>query len=520
MRDKRYISMEKLRIILKGLYEGERIKAIVRKAGVSKNTVKSYKRLLKEIQESNPANAFDFESIYEVFKGLRKEERSTNWGWLKENIELVKEKLTGCKNLVRIHEVLKEKGFRGSYSSLSRYVSKYKASEESPIIRMETLPGEYAQVDFGSVGKIYDPLIGQERKAYVFVMTLCFSRHAYYEIVKEQNLDNWVLCHIHAFEYFAGVPQVIIPDNLKSAIIKASFSDPKMNRTYKELAIHYGFQVDPCIPYTPQHKGKVESGVKYVKNNFIPLRHFDSFEDANRKLLRWNEEKASKRIHGTTRKRPIELFLEFERKKLKVLPSCRYERACWKELKVHKDIHINFGYSYYSVPYEYKGFYLWCRGTKYKIEIFNAENKKIAEHKRVAKGQRSTNYAHYPPDKVKYMKSTTNWCKKRAGEIGENTLRLISKLLDEEPIRNLRAAQCIMWLIPKYSAFRLEKACQRALYFRNYTYHGVKNILERELDKQLLLFTEEQMEKKLDHTFARDIKQLLRGKEYGNWGTA
>jgi len=511
--------MDKLKSIIKGLLDKKKIKALTRQTGVSKNTIKTYRKILEKMIQGNPGIENDFGVIYEIFKDLRKEEKSTNFKWLKNNQELVKDKLVECKNLIRIHEVLKEKGFKGSYSSLSRYVSKHKKTEDGPIVRIETLPGEYAQVDFGYAGRIYDPLIGQDRKAYVFVMTLCFSRQAYYEIVKEQNLESWIYCHIHAFEYFGGVPEVIIPDNLKNAIIKASFLDPKINKTYSELARHYGFQVDPCIPGMPEHKGKVESGVKYVKNNFIPLRSFTSFNDANRQLSEWNEEKASKRIHGTTRRRPIALFIEFEKKKLKTLTLYRYEISYWKELKVHKDIHVNFDYSYYSAPYEYRGCYLWCRGTKYKIEIFNTYDEKIAEHRRVLKGKRSTNYDHYPPDKVKYMKSTTDWCKKCANEVGKNTLKLITILLDQEPIRNLRGAQHILWLIPKYSSYRLEKACERALYFVNYTYQGVKNILEKELDKQLLLFAEEHQQK-LDDTFARDITQLLKEEEHGNISTA
>jgi transposase len=511
--------MDKLKGIIKGLMINEKIKTLARTIGVSKNTIKVYRNLLEAIIQNNPAIKDNFEMILETFKSLRSEEKSTNFKWLVENKEHIKEKLSECNNLVRIHEVLIDEGFQGSYSSLSRFLSKYKKSKEDPIMRMETLPGEYAQVDFGYVGKIYDPSIGQERKAYIFVLTLCYSRHAYYEIVKNQNLESWIYCHIHAFEYIAGIPKVIIPDNLKNAIIKASFTNPKMNKTYSELAKHYGFQVDPCIPGAPEHKGKVESGVKYVKNNFMPLRRFKSFEDANEQLAEWNQQKASRRIHGTTRKRPMDLFTEFERKKLGALPACRYEIACWKELKVHKDIHVNFGYSYYSVPYEYRGVYLWCRGTKNRIQIFNANDEKVADHMRVSKGKRQTNYNHYPPDKVKYMKSTTDWCKKQAAEIGKNTLELITILLDEEPIRNLRGAQCILWLIPKYCPTRLEKACQRALYFGNYTYHGVKSILEKELDKQLLLF-EEEVNPNLDDTFARDITQLLKEEEYGNSSTA
>jgi hypothetical protein len=201
---------------------------------------------------------------------------------------------------------------------------------------------------------------------------------------------------------------------------------------------------------------------------------------------------------------------------MKPVNPIRYEIAYWKQLKVYKDIHVTFDYAYYSAPYEYKGEYLWCRGTKYKIQIFNHENEKIAEHKRVRKGKRQTNYDHYPPNKVKYMKYDTDYCKKKARLIGENTYRFIKSILDEEPIRNLRGAQNILWLSKKYPNYRIEKACCRALFFGNYTYYGIKNILEKGLDQQTFLFEEDnQPVKTLDDSYKRDFKLYF--KEDDEW---
>ena len=131
------------------------------------------------------------------------------------------------------------------------------------------------------MGTIFDEETASEVKAYVFVMVLGFSCDAYYEIVRRQDILTWCACHIHAFEHFVGVPRIIIPDNLRSVIIKASFLDPLANRSYAGLAKHYGFQIDPYLPGTPEHKGKVESRAKYVKNNFLPLHNFENVADAN-----------------------------------------------------------------------------------------------------------------------------------------------------------------------------------------------------------------------------------------------
>ncbi len=139
-------------------------------------------------------------------------------------------------------------------------------------IRVETAPGEVAQVDFGYAGLRYDPERGVLRKCWVFVMTLGFSRDVFCDLVFDQKIGTWLELHVRAFEYFGGVPRVLIPDNLKAAVIRASFSvdsDPALNRSYRELARHYGFRIDPTPPRAPEKKGKVESSVKYVRRNFL-----------------------------------------------------------------------------------------------------------------------------------------------------------------------------------------------------------------------------------------------------------
>lgn len=174
---------------------------------------------------------------------------------------------------------------------------------------------------------------------------------------------------------------------------------------------------------------------------------------------------------------------------------------------MYRDIHIQFDKAYYSAPHDLRGQKVWARKTDTQVAIFH-ENKIVAVHLPAPAGIRRTNKDHYPPNKYYYMKYDSEYCLKKANLIGENVFSMIKILLKNEPIRNLRAAQHILWLNKKYSEQRLDAACKRALYFDNCSYYSIKEILEKGLDKQLSLFEEESTEQ-LDDTYALDIKQFL-----------
>ena len=185
-------------------------------------------------------------------------------------------------------------------------------------------------------------------------MRLCFSRLDYYEIVFDQTVATFIKCHINAFEYFGGVPEVVKIDNLKSAIIEANFYEPIYQRQYLQFAKHYTFSSVPCRVRQPQEKGKIESGIKFFKCNFIKGRNFTSCTERNLILKSWLE-KSNSRIHGTTRKPPIELFKAQEESCLKPLPAEKFKLNSVGTRSVGKDCHIYIDYSYYSVPYKYCG---------------------------------------------------------------------------------------------------------------------------------------------------------------------
>jgi transposase len=257
------------------------------------------------------------ESSVEGYRGLIE-------GWVKANVEVA-----------AIRQRLLERGYTGSYASVWRFVNTLKAGKRpETTTRVETKPGEEAQVDFGYAGRMIDPASGELRKAWAFVMLLSWSRHQYVEFVWDQKVETFLNCHRKAFEFFRGVPQRVRIDNLKAAILKAVFDDPQVQYAYRECAEHYGFLIAPCRAAVPEHKGKVEQGgVHYVCRNFLGGRIPTALNQANREVWVWCNTTAGLRIHGTTREKPLERFEQVEKACLKHLPDSPYEIAVFYKIK-------------------------------------------------------------------------------------------------------------------------------------------------------------------------------------------
>jgi transposase len=375
-----------------------------------------------------------------------------------------------------------EKGFTGSYSSVQRFVRKLKASAPEAFVRLEKAPGEEAQADFGSVGQIFDPVEQRIRKAYVFVMTLSFSRHMYAEIVFDQKVGTWIALHVRAFESFGGGVQKVTIDNLKSAITRAVTHDQEAQRSYRELAEHYDFLISPCVPRTPRHKGKVEKGgVHYTKRNALAGRQWKDVHEANAHLVHWVRDVAGVRDHGTTHEKPLARF-EVEKADLKPLPATRYEISVWKSAKLHPDCHVVFEEAYYSAPHRLVGQKVLVRALPTRLEIYH-EHVLLATHPRARhRGERISNFLHYPPTKLAGFLATPVRLREEARAIGEATAQLIERMLAEKPVDRLRPAQGILNLLKRYTPARVEAACRRALFCNEASYRAVKSILSKGLE--------------------------------------
>ena len=289
-----------------------------------------------------------------------------------------------------IHAALKrEHGFTGSYSAVVRMLRQMKASQPPEVtVRLAFAPAEAAQVDFGAGPVLMHP-DGRPRRTWAFVMTLCHSRHQYVEFVWDQTVATWLGCHRRAFEWFAAVPERVIVDNAKCAIVKACRHDPLVQRAYAECAEGYGFRIDACPPHDPQKKGIVESGVKYLKANFLPTRTFRDLADLNAQARAWVMTEAGVRCHGTTREQPLVLFA-LERPLMKALPAVAPDLGSWHRATVHRDCHVQFDRAFYSVPFALAGKTLWLRATDNTVALYE-DYRHVYTHLRSRRpGQRMT----------------------------------------------------------------------------------------------------------------------------------
>jgi transposase len=472
-----------IREMLRHLQRGQSNRAVAKAMSIDRKTVARYRTWATEqglLEESLP-------SLSELQRLVEETLDNSPPPQNESSVEPYRQVVTKlCREGVEvaaIHQRLKERGYTGSYSSVYRFVRHLEPRTPDVTVRVETPPGEEAQVDFGYAGRMVDPETGELRKTWVFVMTLSWSRHQYVEFVFDQKVETWLRLHRNAFAFFGGVPERIVIDNLKAGIIRACWHEPLAQQSYRECAEHYGFLISPCRPRTPRHKGKVEKGgVHYVKRNFLGGREPTMVTQANRDVRRWALTVAGERVHGTTKERPLERF-ELERSALRPLPDTPYDMAIWKEVKLHRDCHLVFDQAYYSAPFRLVGQQLWVRGGSREVQIFTQDYQLVATHPRAQQpGRRQTHTDHLPPHKVPGLLLTRDACRRQASEIGAATRKVVDDLLDHRPEDRLRTAGRLLRLGDRFGPERLEAACARALRFDDRAYMTIKRILEQGLD--------------------------------------
>lgn len=381
-------------------------------------------------------------------------------------------------------------GFSGSLSAVKRLCARLTRAlgptASDVAIPVETEAGEVAQVDFGYVGLVFDPVTQVPRKAWVFVLVLGHSRHMFARVVFDQRAETWQQLHVAAFQALGGVPRVIVPDNLKAAVVKAAFrqnEDPALNRGYVELARHYGCKIDPTPPRDPEKKGKVEAGVKYVMRSFFATVDEGLDIDAlNRRLHAWTLEIAGMRVHGSTHRRPLEVFEEEERHALLPLPTRPFVPVIWRQAKVHTDSHISFDKRLYSVPYRYLKREAWVRATPDTVTIY-IDDERVATHDRGGRTHRTTDDAHLPVERVSLRHRGEAFWTRRAEELGEEVKGLVREIFAQEQVLNpLRTVQQIVTLLEKHPRDRANNAARRARHFGTRSYGGLREILRKALD--------------------------------------
>jgi transposase len=379
-------------------------------------------------------------------------------------------------------------------------------------LRQEHRAGEKLFIDYaGQTVSIVGPKTGEITEAQIFVATLGASNYTFAEASLSQDLPSWIKSHVHAFEFFGGVAQILVPDNLKSGVTNPCRYEPDINPTYQDLAEHYEATVIPARSGKARDKAKVESAVLVAERWILAaLRNhtFFSLQELNKaiseKLPEFNNRKFQKL--DTTRRR---LFETIDKPALKPLPSRPYEYAEWKKARVNIDYHIEVYRHFYSVPYQLIKEQIDVRLTASTVEVL-FKNKRVASHQRSCfSGRFTTLREHMPKSHQRYLEWTPSRIIRWAGENGPKTQKLLTRIMDSKPHpeQGFRSCLGIMGLAKHYSPERLENACNRALIIKGFSYKSVKSILKNGLDQQSLLFDQTETNTPLPH-------DNIRGKHY------
>jgi len=387
----------------------------------------------------------------------------------------------------RIYQDLSaEHGYNGSYYAVRRFVRSLEVTHQLPFRRIESEPGDEAQIDFGTGAPVIGT-DGKRRKTHVFRIVLSHSRKAYSEAVYRQTTDDFLRCLEGAFRHFGGVPRRLVLDNLKAAVKKADWFDPEINPKVRSFGEHYGTVFLPTRPYTPRHKGKVERGVDYVQENALKGRKFATMEEQNRFLLDWETMVADTRVHGTTRRHVGNHFVEVERAALLPLPIEPFPSFHEGRRTVHRDGHVEVERAYYSVPPEYLTREVWVRWDARLVRIFNSRMEPLEIHVKQEPGRFRTKSSHIASEKISGVERGAVWQLARVRRLGPKSACWAEAVIASRGVEAVRVLMGLLNLAERHPAAAIERACEIASSYGIYHLRTVRNLIDRDAQKQAVL---------------------------------
>lgn len=506
--------MKKVRLILRMYTEGVSKKTISEKSGCSRNTVKKYIRQFiamgKPFEELNQLNNTSLEELFKTEAALPNGKLDILRSYFPQMEKALKRKGVTREQLWRQYISEHPEGYR--LSQFKDYYNRWR-KQSTGVMHIEHKAGDKMQVDYaGNRLEIVDLDTGELRQVEVFVAILGASQLTYVDASLSQKKEDFIQSCENALHYFGGVPQAIVTDNLKSAVIKSDRYEPTLNEAFRDFTLHYGLSALPAGAYKPRHKALVEGMVKIIYRVIYPVirqQRYTSLEEMNRDILVELDKFNKQLMKGRPYSRRM-LFEETERETLQPLPAHCFEIRHKKVATVMKNNHVSLSVDkhYYSVPYQYIGKKVKLFFNQDDVEIYY-QYEKIASHRRNYRPFRYTTLSEHLASSHKYI---TDWTPERfiamAEKIGASTQVFIQKVLEkpQHAEQAYRSCQGIINLARRVGNERLNSACARADYFGEYSYKTVKTILERKLD-----FT--------DHSKDDDIKTIplhsnIRGKKY------
>jgi len=484
--------------------QGWKIRRIAKELGISRNTVRQYVRAMEATpgapadatpaEESAP-RALQTDPHFDHRDGqidpLSTAGKMGRKSLCEDHGALIRTKVEVGLTAQRIFQDLQiEVAFSGSYESVKRFVGKLRQTHPELVCRIEVGPAEEVQVDFGA-GPMLVGADGKRYRTWIFRMVLSHSRKGYTEAVRRQDTETFLRVLENGFRHFGGVTLTVNLDNLKAAVLRFDWADPELNPKLRDFARHCGTSILPCRPRTPQHKGKVENNIAYVRSNALAGRSFTSVADVNQTLFQWEANVADRRIHGTTQRQVAEHF-KTEKPFLLPLPATLF--ACFQEGKrtVQCDAHVEVAKAFYHVPPEYLRREVWVRYDSRQVQIFVQQKdttlKLIQTHRRLEPGQftnaRGLGGGHGP------VQAQLHYWLTRAQQMGSACAQWARELANQRGIDGIRSLMGLVHLTDRHSFATVNQACAKASAKGTWRLRDVKALLDSRETQSQFLFEE------------------------------
>ena len=367
---------------------------------------------------------------------------------------------------VKVHELLGRRGIGVPQRTVQRCVAEAcgRTKGQGPTVRIvDGDPGDELQVDFGRMGTLFDPEAGRNRICWALLFTACYSRHQFLWLTFRQTTEAVTEGFEAAWAFFGGVFRTVIPDNTAAIVEGADSLEPRLNQAFVEYAQARGFHVDPTRVRHPKDKPRVERAVPFARGSFFAGEIFVDLPDAQRRAEEWCTVRAGLRVHGTTQRRPAEVFAEEELPRLLPAPTEPYDLPLYCQPKVHRDHHVEVAKALCSVPGNLIGTRVDARADRALVRLFH-RGQLVKVHPRMPAGKRSTDPADLPSEKTAYAMRDLNLLQCMAAGHGEATGAYAAALLDTPlPWTKMRQVYALLGLAKKWGDQRVEAARRSAL---------------------------------------------------------
>jgi transposase len=478
----REVSVVEVREVLRSWLEGHGLRKVAERAGVDRKTARRYvvaARAAGLVREAGAEAVTDelVGVVVEAVRPARPNGHGASWEALLAHEEQIRAWVRGGEidghkqeplSIVKIEELLARQGVKVPYRSLHRFaVQRCGFGVGSSTVRVvDGEPGVECQIDFAQLGLLEDPESGKRQRVHALIFTAVVSRHMFVWLTYSQALTAVIAGCEAAWTFFGGAFRVLVPDNMKAVVTNADAVNPQLSKGWLDYAQHVGFGTDPTRVRSPQDKPRVERAVQYVRGNFWAGERFVDLADAQARAEAWCRERAGMRVHGTTARRPAEMFTALEAACLLPVPE-PYDQPVFTRVKVHRDYHVEVARALYSIPEHLIGSYLDARADSELVRLYStgsAAGKLVKTHPRQPPGGRSTDPEDLPADKAGYaLRDLSRLIAACAGH-GKNIGIYAERLLDDPlPWTRMRSVYRLLGLVRRYGPEPVETACSRSL---------------------------------------------------------